>query len=312
MVVGDSVFEKIMKKLNLGITFLIILYLPIMYTLRIVFLPFFSLKALVYFYVLLYLLMPIYIFIYVYNLIKKKNRITKYDVLIFILIILGIITTVNAVDIETSLWGAYKRNEGLLVIISYYLLFLNGRSLEQKNIKKVINCVFLAGILQCIYSILQVFMRGNIAPSFVTPYMASGFIGNPNFLGSFCVLILGLSISMYFIYKNRVYFWLSIIYFVNLILAQSTGPFYAFVAMFIFLIVLLCVKKIIDLKKMFILIGTLIFTFLIVSFGSEFFCEKVYGDKISPSLTIKGDIINTLSLFLPSDGDGGDSKEEII
>lgn len=297
--------DKVIKKLNLGIIIFILLYIPMMYTLRTIFLPFFELKAPVYFYVLLYLLMPLYIYIYIYNLIKRKFKINKYDILIYGLILFGIIATINAHDVETSLWGAYTRNEGLIIIICYYLLFLNSRELEPKDVKVVLNCVFFAGITQSIYSILQVFVRGNIASQFTNPYMASGFVGNPNMLGSYCVLLLGISITMYFMYKKRIYFGLSILYFINLVLAQSTGPFFAFVAMLIFLLIIMFIRKKTDVKEISILLLTLIVTFLIVSFGSEIYCEKVFGDKISDSSTIKGDIVSTLNLFLPNSNNGG-------
>ncbi len=296
--------EKAIQKINfISICFLII-YTPLIYFLKLIFSPFKILNGFLYFYEILYLFIPIGIFIYVYNLIKKNIKITKYDIFIYILIILGIIVTINAVDVKTSIYGAYLRNEGLLSLLSYYLLFLNSRSLKEKEIKKIINILFIVGIFQFIYSFLQVFVRGEYVETFSLEninYMASGFSGNPNMLGSYCILLLGISIMYYLIYHSKKYLILSVIFYINLIFAQSTGPFFTLIFLLIFIIIFLH-KKNIDLKKVYIILSLFFVTFILVSNVTEFYVSKVFNDKIEKSYTIKGDILNTLSLFSNSSG----------
>lgn len=291
--------NKIIKKSNYILMILLVLMLPITFLLNFYLKVIFDINFSLHFYEVLHLLIPLEIFIYIYNITKKNIKITKYDILGFILILMGIVVTINAVDVQTSIWGAYLRNEGLLALIGYYLLFLNSKSLDSKEIKNIINWFFIIGIIQFIYCCLQVFVRGKYIEGFKggIAYMASGFIGNPNMLGSFCILVLGLSLMMYFIYNERKYFIFSIIFFINLVLAQSTGPFFSFIVLFIFMIIFLKLKKMINIKKVLLVLVTFIGTFLLVSYGSEYYSKVVFNDKIDSSYTIKGDIANTLLLF---------------
>lgn len=257
------------------------------------------------YYQILYFLIPIEIIIYVYKVVNKEIKFTYYDIIIFSILILLVIVTKNSVDVNTSIWGAYCRNEGLLCILSYYLLFLNSKSLDKKQISTIVKVLLGTGIVQFVYCLLQVFLRFPGLELFSlndVNYMAMGFVGNPNFLGSYCIMLLGLALMLYFIKSERKYFWLSIIFFVNLILSQSTGPFFSFIILFIFMIVFMKFKDIIVWKKVGIVFVSFMLAFIVVSNGVELYCKKVFNDKIVSSYTIKGDILNTLNLFGASKG----------
>lgn len=302
----------IVKKTNLIIILLLILYLPLDLMIKTIFSPYFEVNSILYFYNLLYLLLPLEIIIYVYNLIKKNVKITKYDIFIYLLLIIGIIVTINAVDVQTSIWGAYTRDEGLLSLISYYILFLNCKSMDKKEIKIIINTLFIVGILQFVYCLLQVFVRGDYVAGFslhgTVNHMAAGFIGNPNFLASYCIILLGLAIGFYLLYGGKKYLFLSLIFYINLILAQSTGQFFALIILFIFIIIFLWKKKVIDFKKIGILFVSFIVLFLLTANIVELYVTKVFDDKIESSYTIKGDLINTLNLFSGNNGDPGEEE----
>lgn len=296
---GENVVNKIIQKINFGVIIFLMIMMPISFLLTN------YLNFSLYFYEILHLIIPLELLIYIYNIINKNIKINKYDILIYILIVLGIISTINAVDPETSFWGAYLRNEGLLAIITYYLLFLNSKVFNKDQIKKVLDSLFVMGIVQFVYCILQVFVRGKYVFCFEAglKYMASGFIGNPNMLGSFCLLLLGLSLMMYFVYNNNKYLIFSIIFFINLVLAQSSGPFFSFLTLFVFAVILLIVKKIIDWKKVLFIILSFFSIFIVVSFSVEKYCTSVFGDYIQPASTIKDDIISTLSVFFVENSD---------
>lgn len=285
--------NKIIEKLNFGLIIFLIIMMPLCFFLAN------YLNSTLYFYVVLHLIIPLEVFIYIYNIVKKNSKVNKWDIFIYILLFLGIISTINAVDRQTSFWGAYLRNEGLLTFISYYLLFLNVKVFSKEQIVKILDSLFVMGVVQFIYSFLQVFVRGKYIMGFKDnfQYMASGFIGNPNMSGSFCVLILMLALVMYLIFNKKKYFVFSIIFYINLILAQSTGPFFAFIMSFFGLILVLIIKKIINWKKIFLLFSSFIVIFMFVSFTVENYCTHVFGDNIKQGSNIKGDIISTLSLF---------------
>lgn len=296
--------SKVINKINFGLILFAIIINPLWLLLDIN-LELVNSTVPFYYYEILYFLIPLEIFIYVYKIVKKEVKLNYYDMIVFLILILLMLVTNNSIDIDTSIWGAYGRNEGFLSILCYYLLFLNSKSLDEKQINVVIKTFFGVGTIQFVYCLLQVFFRFPGLPLFSLSgvnYMAMGFVNNPNFLGSYCIMLLGLALMLYLVKGERKYFVLSIIFFINLILAQSTGPFFAFIILFIFMIVFMKIKGIIDWKKIGIVCASFILTFIIVSNGVELYCKKVFNDKIVSSYTIKGDILNTLNLFGISKG----------
>ena len=291
--------SKVINKINFGLIIFVIIISPL-WLLLAVNLNLVNSTVPFYYYEILYFLISLEIFIYVYKIVKKEVKLNYYDMIVFLILILLMLVTNNSIDIDTSIWGAYGRNEGFLSILCYYLLFLNSKSLDEKQINVVIKTFFGVGTIQFVYCLLQVFFRFPCLPLFSLSgvnYMAMGFVNNPNFLGSYCIMLLGLVLMLYFVKSERKYFVLSIIFFINLILAQSTGPFFAFIILFIFMIVFMKIKGIIDWKKIGFVCASFILTFIIVSNGVELYCKKVFNDKIVSSYTIKGDILNTLNLF---------------
>lgn len=128
--------------------------------------------------------------------------------------------------------------------------------------------------------------------------MALGFNKNPNFLASYIILLLGITISSYLLNKNsKKYLFLTIIFFITLILAASTGPFFALIITLIFLILFLKIKKKLVWKKVLILIITLISTYIVTDFVSDTIFINCYHDDINSNYTIKGDLKNTSKLF---------------
>ena len=245
-------------------------------------------------------ILPIEIFIYFYKLFTRRFKIGISDVLIYLLILFGILSTINALDVKLAIWGSVYRYEGLVQIVTYYMLFLNSRFINNKEkIVKLINWFISIGLIQFVYSLLQVFVRGKyIYVKFDMVYFrSSGFVGHPNMLGSYIVLVLLLSLGMYFLYdKNRKFYLISsICLYINLILAESTGPYYGFILTYIFMLIFLKVKNNgICLKKTLISLGVGIFLLIGVSYGSISLCKKMFNDEYIDKATIVGDIKITL------------------
>ncbi len=302
--------KSVVKKINYWLVLFVLILNPLMFLISLN-LKSFGLRIPFHYYEVLYILIPIEMFIYAYKIIKKEVKFNYYDLIGILILVLLMIVTNNAIDMDTSIWGAYNRNEGFLSILCYYMLFLNSKGLDKKEISAVIKLLFGVGIVQFIYSLLQVFARFPGISTFSmneVNYMAMGFVGNPNFLGSYTIMLLGLSLMLYFIKEEKKYFWLSLIFYVNLILAQSTGPFFAFIILFIFMIIFMKIKKVINWKKVSFVFISFLLTFVIVSNGIELYCEKVFNDKIVSSYTIKGDLLSTFNLFGISGGNSGEDK----
>ena len=305
--------NKLVNKINFILIIFVLVANPL-WLLMYANLKSFNLTVPFYYYQVLYFIIPIEMFIYAYKIIKKEIEFNRYDMVVFILLMLLMIVTNNSIDINTSIWGSYKRHDGFLTMLSYYMLFLNCKSFDKKQVSMIIKILFGIGVVQFVYCLLQVFVRFSGLELFSlndVNYMAMGFAGNPNFLGSHCLILLGLSLMLYFVKSENKYFGLSIIFFINLILAQSTGPFFAFLILFVFMIIFMKIKRIIDWKKIGIICFSFLLTFVIVSNFIEIYCKSIFNDKIVSSYTIKGDILNTFNLFGISKGNDDDNKVTI-
>ena len=206
----------------------------------------------------LWLSLPVLIILYIIN----YKKITYIDIITYILIILALVSTVFAQDINISIFGETNRNEGLLTILNYYFVFLNVKNINNKKYKeKIINIFLILGVIQVIYAFLQVYTDFTFIKHFSKSYMAMGLCGNPNFFGSYVVLLVLISSTLYLFNKKNIYLILAIIYALGLYLASSTAPFIGFVLGFIFLIIVYFknINKV-NLIKLIILLTVLFFT----------------------------------------------------
>lgn len=296
--IDSNKVNSILDKINLIIIICLIALVPITFFINYFSLFHFGSRFTFKIHQILTFILPIEIFIYFYKLFTRRHRIDIFDLLIYLLILLGIISTIYAEDVNLAIWGSIYRYEGLVQICAYYMLFLNSRFINKKTlIVKVINSLLIVGILQFIYSFLQVFVRGKyiyVKYEFVY-YRASGFIGHPNMLGSYIVLTLLLALGMYFLYDKNKKFYLisSILLYINLILAESTGPFYGFVCGLIFMFVYLLKKKKICFSTILITTMVMIMGLLSVTMISKLWCTYKFHDKFRDYFTITGDIKDT-------------------
>ena len=184
----------------------------------------------------LWISLPILVIFYIISMISKK--INYIDIILYFLIILAFVSTFLAQDINISIFGETNRNEGLLTILNYYFVFLNIKNLSDKRYKYNIVKIFLIlGVIQVIYSIFQVYTNFDFIKHFSKEYMAMGLCGNPNFFGSYMVMLVLISSTLYLLKDKIIYFVLSLIYALGLFLANSTAPFIGFVLGLIFLII---------------------------------------------------------------------------
>ena len=82
----------------------------------------------------LWLSLPVLIILYIIN----YKKITYIDIITYILIILALVSTIFAQDINISIFGETNRNEGLLTILNYYFVFLNVKNMERKAFLTVV------------------------------------------------------------------------------------------------------------------------------------------------------------------------------
>lgn len=241
----------------------------------------------------LWVMLPLLLIVYLYGLIKKTNKINFFDIIMYILIIAGIISTIKAVDINTSIYGEIYRNEGLLSLLSYYLIFLNVKNLKTEKLKKnLVKIYMILAIIQTSYAILQVYTNFTFIKHFSKSYMAMGLCGNPNFYGSYIIMPLIISLVLYLLKKQKKYLLLSIFFFIGLCLASSTGPFLGFLIAIIFFVIVFHRK----IKFPIIITTLLIFTSLYFGINSsvKYIQENRFNNKISRKYNITAEIVDTV------------------
>ena len=237
-------------------------------------------------------ILPIQAFIYLFCLKKKIVKVNKFDYIIYILIFTNIISCLFAMDYNVSIFGAINRNEGMIVLLSYYLMFLNSRILRKKDIDKLLNVLIYSGIFNCLYAVLQVIFKAPFVVKFKWRWMANGLNYNPNFFGTFMCTVGLLSICMY-LFNEKIklfYFVSSVVMVLGLVLSQSTGPLIGYFFGIFVLIIILFMRKIKVWKKLLKLGSVLIITFFISVYGTDYLFNNIYKYQDTDSYTIKGDI----------------------
>ena len=224
--------------------------------------------------IVLYVSVPFLMFIYIEDIIRKKRKLDIYDYLFYILIITGIISTIFSIDKNLSIFGKDLRHEGFLSMLSYYLLFINWKIYGTKeDIKKYIKLLVIIGVINSIYSLLQIYTPFNFIIRYAKDVsMASGMCGNPNFFGSLIVTVMSIVMCNFLMNKkiDKKEIITIILLFIALINSQSTGPFLTFVITILFLIFFLKNKNYLIIKKLIILI-----IILLVTYASIYFVNKI-------------------------------------
>ena len=239
--------------------------------------------------------------IYLYLIFSKKQKIGCIDIIIYILTILAFLSTKYALDFETSFFGERYRYEGLLTILSYYLLILNARSIKQEKYKKnIIKLFLIIGIFQSIYAILQSYTNFSFIRRHSIDYMAMGLCSNPNFFGSYMVMQL-LIIGYIYVYDSKKKYLLIYTFFaIVLYVAESTGPVLSVVITLLFSLFLIPKK----FKKIIKLIIILLLSFVFAELSLKYVQIYKYEKEFIANYDIKSEISTIFKTPVEQIGNG--------
>ena len=225
--------------------------------------------------------------IYLYLIFSKKEKIGLIDIFIYMLTILAFLSTKYAINFETAFLGEMYRYEGLLTIISYYLLILNSKSIKQEKYKKnIIKLFLIMGIFQSIYAILQSYTSLSFIRRHSISYMAMGLCSNPNFFGSYMVMQLLLIGYIYIYNSKKRYLLIYILFAIALYAAESTGPVVSVVIALIFSVFVIPKKY----KKILKLIVILLLTFSLTDWSLKYVQTHKYEKEIIQSYDISSEV----------------------
>ncbi|MEI7451577.1 MAG: O-antigen ligase family protein [Candidatus Falkowbacteria bacterium] len=158
----------------------------------------------------------------------------------------------SSVDLATSFWGLYDRQEGYFSCLGYFLwfslIFWNllvsfqaDFEVFKTKIFKIIAAISIAGAISSLYGVLQIlgidFLNWSEPPALTG--RTTSTLGQPNFLGSYLLFVLPLSFYLITTAKNKIWRWLCIFFtFLNLACLLFTSSRGAWVALFLGLVVL--------------------------------------------------------------------------
>lgn len=190
----------------------------------------------------------ILIILFIMRKIKKKKVMNIIDLFTLLIILFGIIATIYAVDVKSSLFGYNGRYEGLFSIL-YYLSLVQLASFVDKKYKKVvIYSLLFCGAVECGYAILQSTQWLPVVTQWNRhkPW-ATGFITNPNFFGSLMTLCLLYSVGLYFDsekkYVQIINLILSFIFMIGVLISNSLSAIVGCLCVFFYLLIYIVKHK---------------------------------------------------------------------
>ncbi len=199
----------------------------------------------------------------------------KINLFLLVYFILLCISVLFALDKSIAIQGRIFRNEGLITIIMYFLLFLAARSIKKINIH-FLNYVLLSALIVSVYGILQYFTIDPIvrdATRVIWPSnIAFSTIGNPNFLGTYLVLMIPIAVHCYVIENNYFSLFVFTSLFTCLLVTMTRGVWLGCLfSMFLYFSLLWFNRKryTINVSRIFILLLCMLLSVIVINIVSS-------------------------------------------
>lgn len=156
---------------------------------------------------------------YIMKLIKER-KMTKFDLIMYMLILLLCISLIHPMNFQVALFGRSNRQEGFFAILSYYAIALCASKIKRQDYKKILIYTILGiGLLNGLYGLLQTGVVKMKVPFEIKQkwYYARGFTHNSMYYATLMTMCYGLIYG--FFLKNKI----SIMRFLSLALFTFFG-----------------------------------------------------------------------------------------
>ncbi|MDR7237417.1 O-antigen ligase family protein [Neobacillus drentensis] len=208
---------------------------------------------------------------WIYLIIKRRHRAiipeknnSAIEIFLIIFLLLIEVSTAFSKYTYTSVHGTIDRGEGLITFFSYISVFLfSYRLIDMKKLNNVISGMVIVSIFISIYGILQHYSfdflpRNSAMRGYPGTYT---FFDNPNFFGSYLVLVLLLTITLYLTVNNNklssLYFITVCLNFIALIFSNTRSGYVGVFCGVVFLSIFVVYKRKYLWKKWSLLLLTL-------------------------------------------------------
>jgi hypothetical protein len=252
-----------------------------------------KMEVMVFFTVVLFVL-------YIYNMYKNKESLkvfssNKFNIILFILIAIMLLITVLSEYKRTSLIGSVGRYEGMYAFLAYFVIciIIINTQFSFKNIRTVFFCITIAGTIMGLIGIGQYYgydiINTNLIKSTILGkkylYLLDTFkftfdkgiiygtLYNPNYVGSYCALVLPVSIGYYLYEKRKLWSIIAGLIFNGFIFflligSKSTTGYISFIAGMIILLIVVIIKYRNILSKLLILLMYFFLIYQLVNISS--------------------------------------------
>jgi putative inorganic carbon (HCO3(-)) transporter len=228
----------------------------------------------------------------------ERDSINKALLVYLLLLVLSIPFSGN---ITRSIIGSPGRFEGLITIVLYIFLFIIAR-LCPKLSDRLWLIIMTSGLLVSALGIVQFFGYYPFSDSVIMEFGGRPYstMGNPNFLGTYLVLIIPISMYIY-VFKNNKFGLAGFALLLYCLLCTSTrGAWLGFVASIVCLVGLhhICCNIMYDEKKRYVIVFIIAVIILLI------FNFQTGGRLLDRFLSISNDAIDFLSNNEESDNAG--------
>ena len=207
--------------------------------------------------------------------IMNKRENTIYDKLIIILSVLSILSCLNAFSMSAALFGLIGRGEGLFVMLTYYLLFINCLHIDNKKyVNIIVYTILIIGGINIVCGILQIdFMDIDYIKN--KWYFAKGFLGNIMSFGTLMSLCYPITMSLFInsTKENRIVrFLILLVFSIGVIISGTQSCFVSIIFILLFAIFIIFKEKKDILNKIILIVVciiTLVGLFLIISIKKD-------------------------------------------
>lgn len=138
--------------------------------------------------------------------INLKKPYLSLELIVFLFLILIGLSTIFSVNQYVSIYGRHGRHEGLLAFLCYgSVLLFSYKLIPYKKLEKVIPGMAIVSIIVSIYGIFQHYYL-DFLPRSPVNYKTNrsyAFFDNPNFFGSYLVIVIMLTIVLFLNARNR-------------------------------------------------------------------------------------------------------------
>lgn len=162
---------------------------------------------------------------FIRDFLKKRSILVNLSSVFFVILLyflINIISTIFSISPFLSIFGIYRRYDGMNTLLCYILLFFFFSNIEKP--KTILYAIIISATISSFYGILQHF-GFYIIPSLTARERVISLFGNCNFLACYLLMSIPIIISFYLKEKRQLFLIALIIVLIGLLFTKTRATF---------------------------------------------------------------------------------------